>query len=469
MPAITGKEYIERIDTMKTEIWYKGEKITGKISEHPVYQGTIQSQSALYDMQLQPSTMEFMTYPSPKTGDRVGRSYQKPTTKTDLHHRSEMMKEWAKSSHGMLGRSPDYMNTVLMALAASASLLEGEENCFPKHLVQFYEQAQEQDLSFTHTFINPQVNRSPFYLEDSNEPIAARIIEETMEGIVIKGARLLATQGGMTDEILVLSPGGINDPSHAFAFSIPSDTKGLRFICRESFTFGSNSYNHPLSSRFEEMDTIVVFDNVTVPWERVFFYNNIQITNRFLRESAFRPFALHQVLNRQIVKLEFVAGVAEGIVQTIDIGGYAHVQEKMAEIIIALETLKSLLIKAETNAKIDKFGLMSPELAPLQVASSTFPKVYPKLIEIVQLLGASGMVTIPTEEDFSSEIRTDLDQYLQSAKHNAKDRIKLFRLAWDLTMSPFATRQTQYERYFFGNPSTIASDLYQNYKIKPTK
>ncbi|MUK87693.1 4-hydroxyphenylacetate 3-monooxygenase, oxygenase component [Ornithinibacillus sp. L9] len=463
MPAISGNEYIERINQLKTTIWYNGEPLTGEISEHAAFKGAIKSQAALYDLQHDPELIDVMTYTSPKTGNKIGISYQQPKTQDDLIKRSQMIQKWAKTNHGMLGRSPDYMNSILMALSASASLLEGKENCFPENLINFYELAREKDLSFTHTFINPQVNRSPFYLEETDEPIAAKIIDEIDDGLVIKGARLLATQGGMTDEILVISPGGINDPDYAFAFSIPSDTNGLKFICRESFALGDREFNHPLSSRFEEMDAIVVFDKVVVPWDRVFFYKNIQVANSFLSQSAFRPFALHQVINRQIVKLEFIASVTEEIVQSIDISGYGHVHEKMAEIIIAIETMKALLLQAETKAAVDEFGLMRPDLTSLQVASCTFPKIYPRLIEIIQLLGASGMVTIPTESDFESSIRKDLDQYLQSAKHPAKDRVELFRRAWDLTMSPFATRQTQYERFFFGNPSTIASDLYQNY------
>lgn len=90
-------------------------------------------------------------------------------------------------------------------------------------------------------------------------------------------------------------------------------------------------------------------------------------------------------------------------------------------------------------------------------------KIYPRLTEIVQLLGSSGMVSIPTEDGFNSEIREDLDHYLQSKTKNAEDRVKLFRLAWDLTMSPFGTRQTQYERFFFGNPIRLSSDLYSSY------
>ncbi|MCT2535820.1 4-hydroxyphenylacetate 3-monooxygenase, oxygenase component [Aquibacillus koreensis] len=461
MPAINGNQYTDRINHQHTSIWYDGKPITGKLSEHPAFKGIIQSQANLYNVQLEKK--DLMTYPSPLTGEPVGASYMQPKTKEDLIKRREMIQTWAKKSGGLLGRSPDYMNTVLMALASSSKLLANKPNCFPENLVRFYEKAREEDLSFTHTFINPQVNRSQLYFEDTNKPIAAKIIKETDKGMIIDGARLLATQGGITDEILVFSPGGITDQAHAFFFSIPSDIDGLKFICRESFVGGDSTFNYPLSSRFEEMDTIVVFDHVLVPWERVFFYKNIDVANSFKNQSGFLPFTLHQAVARQVVKAELMLGVAQAIVDTINISEYQHVQEKVSEIIVYVETMRGLLLKSESNAQMDSFGLMRPEQEPLQAAICTFPKIYPKMSEIVQFLGSSGMVSIPTEADFQSEIRDDLDHYLQATTKKAHDRVKLFRLAWDLTMSGFGTRQTQYERFFFGNPIRLSTELYHFY------
>ncbi|MFC4559466.1 4-hydroxyphenylacetate 3-monooxygenase, oxygenase component [Virgibacillus kekensis] len=464
MPVITGQEYVERIDRLNSEIWFNGKRVKGNVSDHPAFKGAIQSQAALYDMQHKTDLSGLLTYQSPKTGSRIGTSYLMPKTKDDLAKRRKMTQEWARINAGMLGRSPDYMNTVLMTFAASATILDGQENCFPDRLVTFYEKAREKDLCFTHTFIEPQVNRASFYFEESDEPIAAKIIAENDEGIIVKGARLLATKGGITDEVLVFSPGGITDNASAFAFSVPSNAKGLKFLCRESFAGGESEFDYPLSSRFEEMDSVVVFDNVLIPWDRVFFYKNMMVANTFRSKSAFLPFTLHQVVSRQVVKVEFLLGLAQSIVKTINIGEYQNVRENVAEIITALETMRALLIKSEVNASIDKFGLMRPELAPLQVCISTFPKIYPRLSEIIQLLGSSGMITIPTEADFSSAIRDDLNQYLQSKTKDAEARVKLFRLAWDLTMSAFGTRQTQYERFFFGNQIILTSDLYMRYE-----
>lgn len=464
MGAISGKEFINRLNQLNNEIWFNGEKIEGPISEHPAFKGILQSKASLYDLQFDSKIKDEMTYFSPESGEPIGLSYLQPKTKEDLKKRRRMMEHWARQTHGIMGRSPDYLNTVIMSFASIATFLNGKENSFSNNLLALYERAKENDLSFTHTFITPQVNRSITYIENTKEPIAAKVVDENDEGIVIKGARLLATQGGLTDEVLVFSVGRfLFNEDEAFAFSIPSNTKGLKFICRDTFLGGESSFDHPLSSRYEEMDSIVVFDNVLVPWDRVFFYNNTEVAEEFVTESAFHHFARHQVMTRQIVKTEFILGLAELLTQTINVNSYQHIQEKISEIIIGLETMKALLEKAENDAALDEYGIMRPSMTPLKVASNIYPKLYPRFTEILQIMGASGMTALPTEKAFQSEIRRDLDQYLQATNTNAEDRVKIFRLAWDLTMSAFGTRQTQYERYFFGDPLRLSSDLYQGY------
>ncbi|MEH7117319.1 4-hydroxyphenylacetate 3-monooxygenase, oxygenase component [Neobacillus vireti] len=465
MGIINGKDFIERLNKLGNEIWYDGEKIKGDISEHPAFKGILKEKASLYDLQNDPKLKPEMTFMLPGNQEPIGLSYLHPTTKEDLRKRRKMIEQWAKFTHGMMGRSPDYMNTAVMSFAASASILKGKEKCFPENIQSLYERAMKQDLSFTHTFITPQVNRSQGYMELSDQPISARVIDRTEEGLVIKGARLLATQGGLTDEVIVITaPRLFLDPDEAFAFSIPSNTKGLKFICRESFVGGPSDFNHPLSSRYEEMDSIVVFDDVVVPWDRVFYYDNVEAATDFMSRSSFHTFAYHQVLTRQIVKTEFILGVAQLLVQALNVSEYQHIQEKVSEIIIGLETMKALVEKSEMDAEIDEFGSMRPNVTPLQIACNIFPKNYPRFGEIVQLIGASGMVSLPTEEAFHSEIRPDLDQYLQAQRMSAEDRVKLFRLAWDLTMSSFGTRQTHYERYFFGDPIRLSGNLYRSYE-----
>lgn len=366
-----------------------------------------------------------------------------------------------------MGRSPDYMNTVLASYAASVDILEGEKNCYPERLLSFYEFAREGDLSFTHTFLKPQSNRSTLSLLDEDET-NAKIVGSTEEGIIIKGAKLLATQGGITDEIIVLSaPGGMEE-CEAYAFSIPSNTLGLKFVARESFVTGASRFNAPLSSRFEEMDNIVIFDDVLVPWERVFIYKNIRAIDDLYKKGKFTPFTLHQIVSRQVIKSELLLGIAQMVVETINICEYQHVQSKVAEMIKRLETMRALLNYSEEQGAIEKStGVFIPARQPLYIAINQFQELYPRFTEILQQLGASGMMTIPTEKDFQSSMGKELLTYLQATDKNGEKRVRLFRLAWDISMSAFGSRQTLYERFFFGDPVRLSQTIYHTYDKQP--
>ena len=467
MGAKTGKEYIDRVDQAQANVWINGKQVTGKISEHEAFKGVMQSQAELYDLQHIREKREYMTYTSPSSGERVGTSFIQPKTKDDLGIRRKMMQEWAVYTGGMMGRSPDYINVGIMAYGAAADMFGMQEAQYKENMIRYYEYCRENDLSLTHTLIQPQVNRGVSASKLNDPYIAARIKEKTDDGVVIKGARLLATQGGITDEIMVfpstLLKQGEEENPYAYAFSIPNNTPGLKFICRESFDYGKSSFDHPLGSRFEEMDTIVVFDDVVVPWDRVFALGNVNICNQAYNESNAVVHMTHQVVSKNIAKTEFVLGILELMAETINISQYQHIQEKISEVIIALETLKAYVAASEANAELDKWGIMTPDFAPLNAARNYFPKIYPRFTEIMQLMGASGLMAIPSEEDFQSELRPDLDKYLQSANGDAYNRVKLYRLAWDVCMSAFGSRQTLYERFFFGDPVRMASALYSGY------
>lgn len=464
MPTRSGSEYIEKIDNLHSSIWIDGQKVNGKISEHQAFKGVIKSQAVLYDLQLKESNRDIMTFRSPVTGNLVGTSFLEPKTKEDLEKRRLMTQVWAKSSGGFLSRSPDYMNTVMMSFASAAAIFSEQDERFTKNMLTIFENAREQDLSFTHTFINPQVNRSSYYVENFTQTISAQTTEIKDDGIVINGARLLATQGGITDEILVFPA---NTAGHnkdlAYGFSIPSNTPGLKFICREPFSYRDSAFDHPLGSRFDEVDSIVVFDQVLVPWDRVLFYENPLIAQKIYQESSFHLLAAHQVTCRRIVKLEMVLGIAQKLIDSIQVGEYQHIHEKISEIFVGLESLKALLLASEVNAKADKWGTMVPDANPLQPSILLFARLYPRCTEILQLIGASGLMAIPTEADFSSEIGADLDLYLQGAIVGAEEKVKIFRLAWDISMSAFGSRQSLYERFFFGDAVRLASGLYMSY------
>ncbi|MGE6260934.1 4-hydroxyphenylacetate 3-monooxygenase, oxygenase component [Heyndrickxia sporothermodurans] len=471
MPAKTGKEYIERLKKANNHVYIHGERVKD-VTEHTAFKNVIQSMSRLYDLQYEKA--DKMLYTSPTSGEKVGMTFLQPKTIEDLIARREAITEWAKVSGGMMGRSPDYLNAEVMAMGGAYDFFADGDPMLVENAKKYYEYARENDISLTHTLIHPQVNRAKAQHEQKDANVALHLVEKNKDGIIVDGIRLLATQGGITDEILVFpstvkKAGELDDP-YSLAFVIPNNTEGLKFISRESFDYGKNQWDHPLSSRFEEGDAIVSFENVFVPWERVFICGNSSICNRTFRETNAVVHMAHQVVAKNIVKTEFLLGVALSVMDAIGIDKFQHVQDKGTEIMLTLETMRSHLYRAEHNAKPDKWGTMTPDYAALDAARNWYPRVYPRLVEILRILGASGLMGIPTEADFQNQdIGQLIHRGLQGKNLEGYERVQLFRLAWDMTMSAFGSRQMHYEYYFFGDPIRMGMTYFEGFEKESYK
>jgi 4-hydroxyphenylacetate 3-monooxygenase len=470
MGARNGRDFLRRLDSTPREIWYGDQKITGSVSEHPAFRGVAKSIAALYDMQFKEG-MEFMTYRSPKTGEPVGSSFMQPRTKEELAQRTRMMRAWAEYSGGMMGRTADYLNSSIMAMAAAKEFFGCEGRDYASNIEAYYEYVRENDLILTHTLINPQSNRGVGPSKQADPYIAARVVEKNSDGVVIRGARMLATLP-MADEIVVFPStvirSGQDDVPYSVAFALPVSAKGLKFICRESFASGSR-YDHPLGSRFDEQDAVVVFDDVLVPWERVFILEDPEKANRVNEATDAVVFMAHQATVREAVKAEFIAGLVTLVAETIGADQFPQVQERVTEILLTAETMKAFLAASEANAKPNRWGLMTPDYSPINSARNLWPRVAPSLSAILKQVGASGLMAIPPEQILDSPAKADVDRYYQAKLADGEERIGLFKLAWDAAGSSFGGRQDLYERFFFGDPVRMASAYYAWYNKEPYK
>jgi 4-hydroxyphenylacetate 3-monooxygenase len=210
-------------------------------------------------------------------------------------------------------------------------------------------------------------------------------------------------------------------------------------------------FDHPLGSRFEEMDAIAFFDHVLVPWERVFLLGDVDLCNNMSLHTRQYVHSGHQVVAKNVVKCEFVLGLANLMVQTLGSGQQSQVQQRLAEIIENLEVTKACLRAAEADAEVDQGGVMCPAEMPLMVARQLFIRMYPRMAEMLHLLGSSSLMALPTEADLHGPLGPEIARYLETDTASAEERVRLFRLAWDTCCSAFASRQVLYERFFQGD------------------
>ena len=215
---------------------------------------------------------------------------------------------------------------------------------------------------------------------------------------------------------------------------------------------------------FDETDALLVFDDVLVPWDRVFIYNNIELANALYPRSNLRNHTAHQTSIRGLVKMQFVVGVAMAIADAVKIDGFLHIQQKLGECISNIELVKSAIVCAEVKHDELEGGFVRASLAPLEALRGFLPFAYARAIEVLQTLGAGGLIMLPTAEDFGSEIAADVDRYYQGASGmRGLDRTRLFKIAWDLAGDAFGTRQLQYERYYVDDPMRILARTFLSY------
>jgi len=465
MPARTASDVIARLQSNPPHLWVDGAPVDDPTT-HRYTANACHSLAALYDLQHQPDLVDTMTFKSPTTGDRVGMSFLVPETREDLERRSAMHQVWANSHLGFMGRAPDYLNVNVMAAGMAADYFSGNDPRFGPNMANYFEYVRENDLALTHALTNPQIDRSKRDSEHSDPYIALGVVRETDEGIVVRGARMLATLP-ISDEILIFPSTvlqrGDDMNRYAMSFAVPNDIEGLSYQCREPLDLGRSHADHPLGSRFDEMDAMVYFDDVLVPWDRVFLMNDVELANRAYGDTGAVLHMAHQVVNLKIAKTEAILGTMQAAVDMIGTGQYPHVQEMVAETIIVLETMKAFRVASEAGATVNQYGVMTPLRGPLDAARNFYPKVYQRLVEILRLVTSSGLIMIPTAADFDGPMGESINKYLGSAGGDAETRVRLMRLAWDMTISGFGGRQAHYENFFFGDPVRMRQALYNVY------
>jgi aromatic ring hydroxylase len=278
MPARTGEQFLRGLRDDR-EIWVDGERVRD-VASHPALGGAAHAVAGVFDLQHEHADVCLL--PDPETGEPINASHMIPRSRADLERRHVCLERIAEYSVGLLGRTPDYMNVTYAGFAGRPDEwgAHGNEEG-AANLVAFQKELRRRDLSLTHTIIHPTIDKSLPDVAGGGGDVALHKVGETEHGIVVRGARILATLAPFADEIAVY-PGVPIPPDgerYALSFSIPVATPGLKFLCRDSASRGANRFDYPLSSRFDEQDAFVIFDDVEVPRRRVFIDGKVDVYN----------------------------------------------------------------------------------------------------------------------------------------------------------------------------------------------
>lgn len=460
---LTGAEYLESLRDGR-EVYLYGERIKD-VTEHPAFRNPARMTARLYDALHDPEHRRVLTARTDADGSDgyTHRFFTTPRSAADLVADQQAIAAWSRLSYGWMGRSPDYKASFLGTLGANADFY----NPFASNALRWYRESQEKVLYWNHAFVHPPVdrNRPPDEVAD----VFVHVERETDSGLVVSGAKVVATNSALTHYNFISHTGlPIKDRRFAIVATVPMNAPGLKLICRQSYAASAaltgSPFDYPLSSRLDENDSILVMDQVLIPWENVFIYGDVAKVGMFTGYSGFNERAMFHGCTRLAVKLEFIAGL---LAKALDITGVAEfrgIQARLGEVLAWRNLFWGLSDAAARNPVPWRNGAVLPNPDHV-MAYRWFSQVgYARIREIVLQDVASGLIYVNSSaQDFhNDDVRPYLDKYLRGSNGiDAVERVKVMKLLWDAVGTEFGGRHELYERNYSGNHENTRIELFR--------
>jgi len=458
---LTGAEYIESLRDDR-EIYLYGERVKD-VTEHPAFRNPVRMTARLYDALHEPEHREVLTTATDAGGPDgyTHRFYTTPHSADDLVADQQAIAAWARMSYGWMGRSPDYKASFLGTLGANADFYSP----FADNARRWYRESQEKVLYWNHAIVHPPVDRDR--PPDEVADVFVHVERETDDGLIVSGAKVVATGSALTHYNFIAHYGlPIKDRKFALVATVPMGARGMKLICRQSYTAAAaltgSPFDYPLSSRLDENDTVLVLDKVLIPWENVFIYGDVAKVGMFTGHSGFiERFTFHGC-TRLAVKLEFLAGLLAKALEITGVSDFRGVQSRLGEVLAWRNLFWAFSDAAARNPVPWRNGAVLPN-PRYGLAYRWFSQLgYARIREIVLQDVASGLIYLNSSaKDFQNpDIRPYLDKYLRGSHGvDSVERVKVMKLLWDAVGTEFGGRHELYERNYAGNHENTRVEL----------
>lgn len=451
----TGDEFLESLRDGR-EVWIHGARVDD-VTTHPAFRNSARSLAALYDALHDPKTAPVLTAPTDTGSGGVTHPFFKASyTREDLRASRDAIEAWSRLGFGWMGRSPDYKASLLTALGTDPDFF-GE---FSDNARYWYQYSQEQVTHFGHAVVHPPVDRTK--TADQVPDVFLHVDRKVPGGVIVSGAKVVAT-GAPTTQFVYVSHAGppIKDDAFALTFFAPMDAPGVKLFARSSYEENAartaTPFDAPLSSRLDENDAILIFDEAFIPWENFIAYG-VEQMNHFENESGWPSRAIFQAATRMAVKLEFLAGALSLALDITGSGEYRGVRAGLGEILSMRNAVKAMRDGMIENAQPAWGGSIDPDFVYGAAYAALAPGFFSRAREIIHSSVASGLIYLNSSAlDFENpEMRPLLDRFLRGSNGNtALDRSRTMKLVWDAVGSEFASRHELYELNYFGQPEFL--------------
>ena len=460
MAITSGADYIESLRDGR-DVWLGGRRVAD-VPAHPAFRGCVNSVGELYDMQRDPAYTDLLMF-DPGNGGRALKSYRPPHSAADLIELRRMIELVARFSGGTLARSPEYVPLVLLGLLAIKDDLGSVNPAYAATLEAYTRRCRDHNLALSHSFTDPIVDRS----RPESADAILRVVDRRPEGMVVRGVRAVATFAPQSHEILCIpAPAPNLTREQVIYFALPVNTPGIRMICRDPLGLEPDRFDHPLSSRFDEIDALVDFQDVLVPHDRIFFMGEVADVHR--HHAQFLAWAHYHVLVRLAVKAEVFIGLIKLTSQYAGTAHLPHVNTALARAITYATILRGMIHAAESDPVFTPSGFAAPNPAAMTAGRLYGIDQYEDIVTAVRQVTGYGLLTAPTEADLASEaLGTALRHSFTPPGGETEERIRLLRLGWDLVGSGFGGRQAMFELFNAGSPARLQGLLPLLYDTGP--
>lgn len=450
MGARRGHEYVEGLKDGR-KVWYGSELID--VTEHPHFAGSLAGMAEYFDYQWE--HRDDCLFESPDSGDMISVAHLRPANHADIERRHRAFDRFARYSMGMLGRTPDYVNVVLAGHVSRTDLWEkaAAAPVYFERIKAYQKYVAENDLALTHTIVHANIDKSIGDLDGANADLTLQVVDRTDEGVIVRGAKVLATLGPIADEIYVYpaTPVKPGYEKYALSFAIPVEAEGIAIICRDHYGVDASRDDRPFSSRFDEQDGVVIFNDVLIPHDRIFIDGELDLYNSVNQGTA-TGCTQQQTAIRAAVKLEFAYDLLAEMVRVTGSNARPDVITMLGEVHSFLVMTRAIIDSAERRAHEWGGGAYFVH-DDIGVVRTIMPEWMIRVNEIIKTIGSHNLLATPSLAAFDNpELAPMLEKYLPGAGDiSAQERSRIFRTAWDFAGSALGSRIELYERFYLGS------------------
>ncbi|UCG09073.1 MAG: hypothetical protein JSV83_10650 [Desulfobacterales bacterium] len=438
MGLISAEQYKESLNDGRV-VYYKGEKIEN-VATHPDLGVCADLMAIDYEMAENPEFRDLAVIKDPESGAEISRYYYKPQNADDLLKAHELIVKATELGDGYIPLAHDIGADALNAINITANMIGNQD--YIDRIENYRKTLQQEDLATCAgvTCVKGDRMLRPSDPGQAHPDFYIRKVDQNEKGIIVRGAKIHITGAAYCNDIIVLPCRAMTeaDADYALSFAIPANTKGIRQVCRP-FRSHLSPLEFPNTRPVRvHTDSLIVFDDVLVPWERVFLCGEWKFAATLVYNFAL----MHRRTgcSYRIPLSEQLVGAAVAIADYNGISKAPHVREKITDLVIYLETLKSLS-KTACYDFVMRGGLAVPNPIATNMAKYHFAHYYHDVVKIVQDLAGGLVVTAPSYRDYQLvEMQADIDKYLQGVKEvSTENRLRMFDLIRRITSSDLET------------------------------